>query len=104
MYSMYAYAYVCVCLICTHIYVYVNIVYMYVEVYLYQLLDNPCNVTRNLTLSGNTATVTFSSDNTKATFKCKLDQLGFKSCKYICVYVHLYVHVCMCIIYSMYII
>ena len=71
---------------------------------LYLLLDKPCNVTRNLVLSGKTATVTFSSDNTKATFKCKLDQKRFKSCKYICVYIHLYVHVCMCITYCMYII
>ena len=69
---------------------------------LYLLLDKPCIVTRKLILSGNIATVTFSSDNTKATFKCKLDQTEFKSCKYICVntpvctcvYVHyiLYVH------------
>ena len=71
---------------------------------LYLLLDKPCSFTRHLTLHGNTATVTFSSDNTKATFKCKLDQLEFKSCEYKCVYVHLYVRVCMCITYIMYVI
>ena len=70
---------------------------------LYLLLDKPCNVTRNLILSGKTATVTFSSDNTKATFKCKLDQKRFKSCKYICVYIHTPVCTCVYVHYILYV-
>ena len=47
----------------------------------------PCNITRNVTVRGKEAIVTFSYINPKTTLTCKLNQKKFETCK------HLYIRV-----------
>ena len=46
----------------------------------------PCNITRNITVGEESATVTFSSSNSQTTFVCKIDQRESESCKHVVVF------------------
>ena len=73
--------YLCICLMLyVHFYVRINMICVFSYI-LYLSLDKPCNVTRDLKVRGKKATVTFSSEDPKATFKCRLDNKRFKPCK-----------------------
>ena len=58
-----------------------------IAIYIHNL-GIPCNITRDVGVRGKGAIVTFSSNNPRATFTCKLDQKKFKTCKHLCVYMY----------------
>ena len=83
---MYVHMYVHICIyvcmyiiMCVGMHVYIHILWICM---LQLSLDEPCKVTRKIRVRRRKVTVTFSSDDPKTTFRCKLDQKEFEICKY----------------------